>query len=75
MQKYINICHDELERRAAYLEKNTANFEKVAKITIDSDIENAQEEEMGVRTIYRRIFTMKMRQIRVLRKTRAKKLI
>ena len=51
LQTYIDRCHKESERRAAYPEKSTAHFNNVAYITISSYIitpqkkQNARDEE------------------------------
>ena len=48
MQNYIDSCHKESERHAAYLEQSTGNFENVADITVDSASVIPQEKKMGV---------------------------
>ena len=37
LQNYIDICHKELERAAAYPEQSTAPFNNVLRITVDID--------------------------------------
>ena len=36
MQNYIDSCHKEPEKRAAYLEQSTINFENVANINVNN---------------------------------------
>ena len=38
LQKYIDGCHKESERRATYPEQSTPHFENIANITVDSTI-------------------------------------
>ena len=47
MQNYIDSCHKELERRAAYPEQSTTNFENVANITVDSDSVIPKDKQNG----------------------------
>ena len=42
LKNYIDICHKELERCAAYPEQSTENFNKITNINIDSDVINPQ---------------------------------
>ena len=36
MQNYIDSCHKESERLAAYPEQSTSNFENIVNITVES---------------------------------------
>ena len=45
MQNYIDSCHRESEKRAAYPENSTANFENILSITVDSDSSIRQEKQ------------------------------
>ena len=45
LQTYIDSCHKESERRAAYTEHSTANFNNVANITVNSDIITSQKKQ------------------------------
>ena len=69
MKTYIDSFHKESERRAAYPEHSTANFEIVANITVNSASVIPQEKKMAVRKIIRRILTKKMRQIKIFGET------
>ena len=55
MGEYIDSFHKESEIRIAYLEQNTAHFNNVAKITVNSDIINQQKKKIGERKIVRNI--------------------
>ena len=47
MQDYIDSCHKESERRAAYLEQSTAYYENIENITVDSASLIPQEKQNG----------------------------
>ena len=47
MQEYIDSCRKESKSRSAYPEKNTAHFNNVAKITVDSDSTTPQKKQTG----------------------------
>ena len=47
MQEYIDSCHKESGKCAAYPEQSTAHFEDVFNITVDSSSVLVQEKQNG----------------------------
>ena len=49
MQTYIDSCNTSSEKRAAYPEQSTTNFEKVSNITVNIGSVIPKEEHNGIK--------------------------
>ena len=75
MQDYIDGCNKESGKNVAYPEYSTVNFENVVNITVDSDGITPHSKKDRIKENHQKdcnIPYYKIRQIRELKKTRAK---